>query len=166
MSKIKVWGILLLATIVMVALDLLLKYWSVANLEGQPERVLIPGVLGLRYTINTGAAFGLLGNTGWGRWVLSVVNLLLMGGLLWYYSRIPLERRFWLLRIPIIMIFAGGFGNLYDRFTLGYVRDMLEFLFMNFAIFNLADVFVTVGVFLGAFVLLFTVKDAPYLERK
>jgi len=166
MNKLKIWGILLLATAIMVALDLLLKSWSVANLEGQPSRVLIPGILGLRYTINTGAAFGLLANNEWGRWVLTFINCVFMGGLLWYYSRIPQEKRFWLLRIPVIMIFAGGLGNLYDRVTLGYVRDMLDFLFINFAIFNLADVFVTVGVFLGAFVLLFVVKDAPYLERK
>jgi len=72
-----------------------------------------------------------------------------------------LERRFWLIRIPIILIFAGGVGNLWDRVLLGYVRDMLVFLFVRFPVFNLADIFVVVGCFVGAFVMFFVVKDFP-----
>ena len=57
------------------------------------------------------------------------------------------------------MIFAGGAGNLFDRLTLGAVRDMLEFLFMNFAIFNLADVFVVSGIISLAVFEIFIVKN-------
>jgi len=146
---------------VLVAADLLLKIWAADNMAGEPVRTLVPGVLGLTYLRNTGAAFGFLANADWGRWVLTVVKIVLMAGLLWYYNRLPLERRFWLMRVPIILIFAGGIGNLWDRVLLGYVRDMLMFLFVRFPIFNLADVFVVVGCFMGAFVMLFVVKDFP-----
>ena len=149
----------MVATAVLLALDLWLKSWAAANLMGQPNRDLIPGFLGLTYTRNTGAAFGLLANFDWGRWVLILVKIVLMGGLLWFYNRLPQEKRFWLIRIPIILIFAGGVGNLFDRIAFGYVRDMLAFLFVNFPIFNLADVYVVAGAFLGAFVLLFVIKD-------
>jgi len=155
-------GILLAATAVLLGLDLLLKSWAVDNLMGQPERVLVPGLLGLTFTRNAGAAFGLLGNFEWGRWVLTILKIALMFGLLWYYHcRIPLEKRFWAVRIPAILIFAGGLGNLFDRIIFGYVRDMLAFLFINFPIFNLADVYVVAGCFLGAFVMMFVVKDFP-----
>lgn len=147
------------AAVVLLALDLWLKGWAAANLQGQPSRVLIPGLLGLTYTRNTGAAFGLGAGFEWSRWVLTIVKIVLMGGLLWFYNRLPQENRLWLVRIPIILILAGGIGNLFDRIAFGYVRDMLAFLFINFPIFNLADVFVVIGVFLGGFVMLFLVKD-------
>ena len=151
----------MLVAAILLALDLWLKSWAAANLQGMDGRVLLPGFLGLTYTRNTGAAFGLLANFEWGRWVLTAVKVILMGGLLWYYNRIPLEKRHWFIRVPIILILAGGIGNLYDRIAFGYVRDMLEFLFINFPIFNLADVFVTTGVFVGGFIILFVVKDFP-----
>ncbi|MCL1788228.1 MAG: signal peptidase II [Defluviitaleaceae bacterium] len=158
-SKIIPWAVLLVVATVLLALDLWLKSWAAANLLGQPSRDLIPGFLGLTYTRNTGAAFGLFANFEWGRWVLTIVKIVLMAGLLWVFHRLPLERKYWLLRAPIILIFAGGIGNLYDRMAFGYVRDMLAFLFVNFPIFNLADVYVTTGAFVGAFIMLFVIKD-------
>jgi len=153
--------ILLIAAAALVVADIWLKGWAAANLQGTPTQVLIPGLLGLTYHRNTGAAFGLLANFEWGRLVLIVVKVVLMGGLLWFYNRVPSGKKYWWLRVPIILIFAGGIGNLWDRITLGYVRDMLAFLFIDFPIFNLADVFVVTGCFLGAFVMLFVVRDFP-----
>jgi len=160
-SKLAIWGVLLASVAILLALDLILKSWAVSNLMGQPGRDLIPGFLGLTFTRNTGAAFGLFANQDWGRWVLTGVKIVLMLSILWYYHRLPLESRNWALRVPMILILAGGLGNLYDRIVLGYVRDMLAFLFVDFPIFNLADIFVVVGCFAGAFVLLFVVKDLP-----
>ena len=155
------WLIFLLAAAVLVGLDLLFKSWAAANLQGQPSRTLIPGILGLTYTRNTGAAFGVLANFAFARSFLIIVKIVLMCGILWVYQRIPHEKEYWLVRVPTILIFAGGIGNLHDRIILGYVRDMLRFLFINFPIFNLADVFVVVGCFAGAFVMFFIVKDFP-----
>ena len=145
----------------LLALDLWLKSWAVSHLQGQPPRVLIEGLLGLTYFENPGAFFGFLGGVDGARWLLSGLKAIILVGLLWYYSRLPNEPRFWLMRVPIILVFTGGVGNLLDRLFLGIVRDMLEFLFMRFAIFNLADVYVTVGVFVLMFVGLFVIKDFP-----
>jgi len=164
MSKTKQWAIFAITVAVLLALDLWLKSWAATNLQWQPSRDIIPGFLGLTYTRNTGAAFGLLANAEWGRWVLTIFKFVIMGGLLWVYyylSKSPIQKRLWLIRIPVILIFAGGVGNLVDRMAFGYVRDMLEFLFINFPIFNLADIYVVVGCFLGMFVMLFVVKDFP-----
>ncbi|MCL2385997.1 MAG: signal peptidase II [Defluviitaleaceae bacterium] len=163
MTKKLVWLIFAVSVVVLLALDLWLKHWAAANLQGQPDRVLIEGLLGLRYLRNHGGFFGFLANFGGAQILLSVLKIVILGGLGWYYHRLPTERKFWYMRVPIILIFAGGVGNLVDRVALGYVRDMLRFLFWeNFAIFNLADVYVTVGVFALMIVGLFIVKDFPF----
>jgi signal peptidase II len=156
------WGAFFLASGLLIAVDQWLKQWSTANLSGEPSRVLISGVLGLTYWHNTGAAFGLLSGFGWGLRVISVLVVFLLAGVAWFYYRLPKGKWYWFLRVPMILIFAGGLGNLIDRIRLGYVVDMLEFLFMNFAIFNLADVFVTTGVFVLFPILLFMGKNAPW----
>ena len=124
--------------------------------------MLVEGFLGLTYFHNTGAAFGLLGNFTWGRWALTAFVILALMGIIWYFNRLPSEKKMWLLRVPLVLIFAGGLGNLIDRVRLGFVVDMLEFLFINFAIFNLADVFVTTGIFLLIPVSLYMGKDMPW----
>jgi len=161
-QKKNIWIIFVATTVVLLALDLWLKAWAVENLQGQAARVLVPGVLGLTYHENPGAFFGFLGGVDGARWILAVLKIVILGGLVWYYGRLPLEKRFWFMRVPILLIFAGGLGNLFDRIAFGFVRDMLDFLFMNFAIFNLADVYVTAGVFALMFVTLFIVKDFPF----
>ncbi|MCL2456180.1 MAG: signal peptidase II [Defluviitaleaceae bacterium] len=156
----KFWFVFIFVSIFLVALDLLLKNWAAANLPGAPEIILIEGVLGLRYVENPGALFGFLKNFD-ARWVLSALKIIILGGILIYFHRLPTEKKFWFLRAPLILVFAGGVGNLFDRVKLGIVRDMLNFLFVNFAVFNLADVYVTVGVFSLVFVMLFVVKEIP-----
>ena len=147
---------------VLVAFDILLKVWAVENLMGQPNLTLLSGILGLTYHENTGVAFGLGAGQAWGQWVFSGLKMVIIAGLVWFYfRRLPFERRHWVIRVPIILIIAGGIGNLIDRMTLGHVRDMLMFEFINFPIFNLADVYVVVGCFTMAFVTLFIMKEFP-----
>ena len=163
MNRINAWITFSALTAVLVILDLLLKNWAQSNLQGEPRRVLIPGVLGLTYFENPGAAFGFLANVAWGRTALTILVIVLLIGMIWYYWRMPYDRKSWFVRVPIIFIFAGGLGNLIDRVALGAVRDMLEFLFISFAIFNLADVFVTGGIFVFLFFSAVIYKDVPYL---
>ena len=160
----KNWVILIIAVLLLIFLDQALKIWTLENIAGRGNRVLIDGFLGLTYHRNTGAAFGLLAGFAWSSWFFTGAKIILIGVLCWYYSKIPQGKRFWAIRIPVIFIIAGGLGNLIDRFRHEAVIDMLEFLFIDFAIFNLADVFVTTGVFVGAFIVIFFVKDAPYLK--
>lgn len=158
---------LILSSGVMITLDQLLKIWSSSNLANQPPRVLINGILGLTYFHNTGAAFGFLGGQAWGRWVLTVVVILLLVTVVWYYFRLPATRKMWLIRVPLLFVFAGGMGNLIDRVRLGYVVDMLEFLFIRFAVFNLADVFIVSGIIaVPIIILIMGKKDAPWPFRE
>ena len=165
-SKLKHWLIFALGGAFLVFLDLWFKQWAAANVTSRQPVVLIPGILGLTFLENTGAAFGFLASAQQGRIFLTIASALLMAAILWYYNNIPEGKKYWLVRVPVILVFAGGLGNLIDRIALGHVRDMLEFLFIRFPIFNLADVFITTGTFSFVFFGLFVVKDIPLFNGK
>lgn len=109
---------------------------------------LIPGVLGWRYAQNTGMAFSLLSGRPWLLGILSVVVLAAATLVLRSY------RLDGLTRTGCMLIFGGAVGNMVDRFFTGYVVDMIEFLFVDFAVFNVADTALTVGCVLLGFSLL------------
>ena len=139
-----------ICVLVIVAADQATKYAAATRLRANGPATLIPGVLGLRYSENTGAAFSSFsGATG----LLTALTALLVAGLLvWLLTHRSAPRR---VRVPLLMILAGGAGNLIDRVHYSYVIDFLEPLFVRFAIFNLADVLITVGAALLAITVLF-----------
>ncbi len=135
--------ILLLAIIVgVVALDQLTKWLTVVYLDYQESFPLWQDVLHLTHHRNEGAAFGMLSNQ---RWVFMLVSTVAIIGLLIYLIRFR-SKNMW-INIPLAMIIGGGIGNMIDRFALGYVIDFIDFTLIDFAIFNVADSFVTVGAF-------------------
>ena len=138
------------------ALDQLTKLW--AQGLGDARLVLIPGVVGLRYAENTGMAFSLLSGRPWLLGVLSA-GLILLGALV--------LRRYRLGALPSVaamLMLGGAAGNMLDRLLRGYVVDMVETLFIQFPIFNLADACLTVGCVLMAWSLIFRPKD--WREKK
>lgn len=133
------WMGLLAAGIVLI--DQLTKLWVVANigLGG-----FLPGfnkVFHLTYYQNDGAAFSMLEGQ---QWLFAILFVALTAAIIW---------DFWKKSLPfttferwcIAAVWAGGLGNMIDRVRLGYVIDMIEVDFMNFAIFNVADCFITCG---------------------
>lgn len=113
----------------------------------------IPGVLGLRYAENTGMAFSLFSGRPWLLGLLSLAVIVLG----W------LVLRRWRLGRPAaiagMLMLGGAAGNMLDRLLHGYVVDMIELLFVRFAIFNVADSALTVGCVLMAWSLLFRPQD-------
>ncbi len=123
----------------MIVLDQLMKFWATAKLAPIGQQELIPSVLGLRYVLNDGMAFSLLGGA---RWPLVVVTSIALAAVLGYVIlKKPKGILFW----STACIFAGGIGNLIDRIRTGVVVDFLEFRFMEFPVFNFADILVCVG---------------------
>ncbi len=108
---------------------------------GIPENgvVLIPGVIGLRYAENRGIAFSLLSGAPW---VLGVVSLLIIAAAFFCLRGKKLQP---LALTGLLMMLGGAAGNMVDRFVHGFVPDMIEVLFVNFAIFNVADTFLCIG---------------------
>ena len=105
--------------------------------------VLIPDVLGITYVQNTGAAFSSFPNATMVLAGISLlVSLLLILAILLRWVRHPFGR------FTLMLLLAGAVGNLIDRAVMGYVTDMVQVLFVKFAVFNLADVFVVTGAIL------------------
>lgn len=150
------WWILLveLAVIGVILLaDLLTKKYAAAFLQTQPFQCkddVIPGLIDFNYQENPGAGFSLFqGNTTALIVITSIVMICLM-----VYLVFALKESEW-LRISLVFIVGGGIGNLVDRIWLGYVRDFIQFAFWkDFAVFNVADSFVTVGAFMLIIVLI------------
>ena len=121
-------------------LDQATKYLAIVNLKGQNPYVIWKGVFQLEYLENRGAAFGLFQNQRL-FFFLSVVFVFL--AVLWFYSKVPMNRHFLPLRICAVLVMSGAIGNFIDRLRLNYVVDFLYFKLINFPVFNVADMFVT-----------------------
>ena len=122
------------------ASDMLVKHWTVEVLKEVGSMEVIPGFLALTYAENKGAAFSMLSGA---RWFFIVVAAIFIG-ILWYMYKKNYFTTWW-SKLGAVMIVAGTVGNAIDRVRYGYVVDMFEVLFIKFAIFNVADIFITVG---------------------
>ena len=131
--------------IVTVFLDQLTKYLTVLHLKPIDTLPIIEDVLHLTYVENTGAAFGMMKDA---RWVFMVTSTAAIIGILGYMIHrvyIKKEKMPWMEALSLSLIVGGGIGNMIDRTMLGYVVDMIDCRFINFAVFNVADSFVCIG---------------------
>lgn len=145
---------IMIALIVM--FDQITKYFATSKLSGGLVKGFIPGVVQFRYAENTGMAFSML--TG-ARWIFVVLTLVVCIAALYYMfsNRCKSLWLYWSLGVTV----AGGIGNLIDRAFYGYVIDFIEPIFVDFAIFNIADCAVTCGaaVLIG-YLVIDVIKDA------
>ena len=139
--------------VVVFTLDRVTKILALKIPEG--GTVLIPGVIGLRYGENRGIAFSLLSGVPW---LLRILSLLLIIGGFLFLRKKKLPDLIW---IGLMMMLGGAAGNMVDRFFTGYVPDMIEFLFVKFAIFNVADAFLCIGCALVILKILFGKGELP-----
>lgn len=151
--------------IVAVLIDQYTKYLAVTHLKDGPAFVLIDNVFELNYLENRGAAFGLLQN----RQIFFVcVAILIFAFILYCYVRIPKTGRYLPLRLCGIFVVAGAAGNLIDRIRLGYVVDFFYFRLIDFPVFNVADIYVTVSFAVLLILIFFRYKEEEleFLGRK
>ena len=131
----------LLCVAALVGIDQAIKLWAVSALQPVGAMPLIPHVVELRFVLNQGMAFSLLSGKQLFLIVATSAALLLVAYWLFFRSRKnPLQQA------ALILVLGGGIGNLIDRIATGVVVDYINVLFMNFAIFNFADICVCVGV--------------------
>lgn len=129
--------------VAMVVIDQIVKYWVRANIELYQVLPFIPKVLGLSYIQNTGAAWSILSNHTWLLTLISAVVSVALAVMLYknYLTRHPIGKT------CLALVLAGAIGNLIDRALMGYVTDMFRTLFMDFPVFNVADICVVCGAF-------------------
>lgn len=140
-------------------LDQAAKYAAVAHLKGGAGISLIHGVFELQYVENRGAAFGAMQGQ---RGLFLLFVLIVLAVVFWCLYKMPLQTYYLPLHLIGVATAAGAVGNMIDRLFHGYVIDFLYVSLIDFPVFNIADIYVTVSMFL-LFVLLFTFyKDEEF----
>ena len=145
-----------------VAADQISKALVLTHIPLGGEVPVLPGVVGLTYVRNFGAAFSSFQGM---QWLFAVIFIVFTVAVIWEYRKkaMPFTK---LERWCIAAIYGGGLGNMIDRIRLGYVVDMIETQFMEFPVFNVADCFITCGcILLVAHLILFN-KDFWKEDKK
>lgn len=149
----------ILSVVLLVLLDQLAKYFTLANLKGKSPFVIIEDVLELRYVENRGAAFGIF-QGAIPYFIITTLILLII--IIVAYIRLPKTKKMLPLRVLCVLIAAGGIGNLIDRVFRGFVVDMIYFKLIDFPVFNVADCYVTVSEILLLILIIFYYKDEDF----
>lgn len=135
----------IIAAIILIG-DQWLKYWVTVNITlSTGEAALIPGVVKLVNIHNSGAAFGFLGDASYARWLFLGIAALFIIVIIVVLAKHLFKSRF--ANWCAVMALAGAVGNCIDRALYGYVVDMFKVEFMDFAVFNIADIFLVVACF-------------------
>ena len=139
-----------LISICLIVIDQLVKWWVRGAIPLGASVPFIPWIMDLTYTKNTGAAFSSFSGLTWLLALVSLVASVVIAVLIWKNFFPGLWGK-----LALSLILAGAVGNLIDRIFLGFVTDMFATTFINFAVFNVADICVTVGGFLMVVYVLF-----------
>lgn len=143
-----------IVAVIALIIDQAVKYWTTANLVlNTGTKELIPGLIRLTNIHNTGAAFSILEGA---RWFFVILCLAFVALIIYVLVNDIINTP--LARWMAVMVMAGAVGNCIDRVICGYVVDMFEFEFINFPIFNVADIYITVC---GILFCLFTLLEKP-----
>lgn len=137
-----------------IILDQLAKLLVLKNISSAATLHIIPGIIDFVFVKNTGAAFSILSNN---TVLLGIVSLLFCIGVALYWYKAKPENI--LMKVSLTLVFAGAFGNAIDRLARGYVIDFIKTAFMNFPVFNVADIAITSGAVLLAVYLILFDKD-------
>ena len=128
--------------LVLLAIDQVTKHLAVIHLQPVGEVVVLDGFLSLFYTTNAGMAFGLFQG---GRWFFVALTVVILAALTYHY--ITLQGHFAKLqRVLLLILAAGALGNFVDRLIQGYVVDFFMFTFIDFPVFNVADIYLVVTI--------------------
>lgn len=164
-NKVKRLLIVIISIILLVIIDRITKIWAEATLiKGNIE--LIPGML--RFELlpggNNGAAWGMLSGH---QLLFIIIASLVCIMLLFIIYNMPFEKKLYPIIVFMTLIISGGIGNMIDRAFIGTVTDFISFYIINFPIFNVADMYVSVAtvVFIIMFLFYYSDDDLKSIEN-
>ena len=146
----------MIAVVVLILIDQGTKLWALESLKPIHNMTVVDGILDLTFVENRGVAFGMFSGQ---RWFILLLTILIAAGLLYFYKTLPRKQEYRPVRLSLILVLAGAVGNIIDRMFRGYVVDFFEFTFFEWPVFNVADIYVVVGVILLALMILFVIKE-------
>ena len=140
----------LICSFLIIFIDQVTKYIALTRLEGL-EVTVIPKVIDFVYVKNNGAAFNILAGK---IELLSLISVVFAVGVIWYIIyKNPQNKMF---RLSLMLLFAGAVGNVIDRIFRGFVVDFIKTTFIDFPVFNIADIAIVCGaILLSVYVLFF-----------
>ena len=156
-KKIILLGADILLLAVLIFLDQLTKHFAVVYLKDQMPISIIDGVFELNYLENRGAAFGMLQDQ---KLFFVFIAVVILAVIVYVLIKTPNQRKYTKLHIALVCIASGAIGNMIDRLKLDYVVDFLYFSLINFPIFNVADIYVTLSAIYLVILLLFVYKES------
>lgn len=137
--------------------DQFTKSLAVEKLMNKRAYVIIDNVFELNYLENRGAAFGIFENK---QIMFTITGIIMLLIVMYVLIKLPVVKKYYLFEIGCVMIAAGAIGNMIDRISNGYVVDFFYFVLINFPIFNVADIYVTLSCILVAILILFVYSDS------
>ena len=149
-------GIDLLLFVLLILADQFTKHLAVIHLKDKDPITLFQDVLELQYLENRGAAFGMLQNQ---KIFFIFIALLILVVITWVLLKTPDRRKYRSLHFLLVLIASGEVGNMIARLRFDYVVDFIYFVLINFPIFNVADIYVTVATACLVILLLFVYKE-------
>lgn len=153
-SKQLFFGVILV--FLLVFLDQFTKYLAVIHLKDAPAISIISKVFELSYLENQGAAFGILQGQKSFFVLVTCVSLMI---LIYLYVKIPDIKRYGFMRFVLLLLISGAIGNFIDRCVRNYVVDFFYFKWIDFPIFNVADIYVTTAAALLILLFCFYYKE-------
>lgn len=152
----------LIYAVLLIFADQLTKYLARMSFADGSDFPLIPGVLRFLLHKNTGAVWGIFSKTENSVLYLTVATFVVLAGVIFIYFKIPDTKRYTPILLIVTFIFSGAIGNLIDRIFLSYVTDFIYFELINFPVFNVADGYITVSVFVLCFFIIFKYDDRDF----
>jgi signal peptidase II len=147
------------AVAVLAAIDQLTKFIVTENFSLYDSKPLIKGVFSLTYIRNEGIAWGMFQG---GRIVFLIITLIVLIACVFVYHKISQERKLLPVSVCLVFVAAGSIGNMIDRIRLGYVVDFFDFELINFPVFNVADIYVTVSMIVLIILICFVYKEEDF----
>lgn len=165
MNKYKRISLYTILIIVLIIIDRFTKNLAVMYLKDKTAINIIPGALELYYLPNgnTGAAFGMLQGKQGLFIAIAVIVVMIIGYVIY---NMPFNKKASFINIMLCLVAAGGIGNMVDRAMNSYVVDFIYFSLINFPIFNVADIYVSVATVLLVIYMLFIVKEEDVKEME
>ena len=152
----------ILAVLLMIAADQLVKYWAFTSLQAQHTIPLIENVFHLTYVENRGAAFSLFAQFD-SRWIFEALAVIITVAIFAVLRKRYIQTA--LGRWSLVLVAAGALGNAIDRVIHGFVVDMFDFRLIHFPVFNVADIFICIGGVLFVIYFLFQHKDDKTADK-
>ena len=153
----------ILAVLLMIAEDQLVKYWAFTSLQAQHTIPLIENVFHLTYVENRGAAFSLFAQFD-SRWIFVALAVIITVAIFAVLRKRYIQTT--LGRWSLVLVAAGALGNAIDRVIHGFVVDMFDFRLIHFPVFNVADIFICIGGVLFVIYFMFQHKDDKEADKQ